>query len=94
VWWQWAAVASADPGRPPQFADWVDSFGADTIIVNDNIRDDVRNFPDALQRQFWAFVNSCTTQLLAVNDPSYLRIEVERIIRPPPEIELCRRSNR
>jgi hypothetical protein len=93
VWWQWQtrAEASADQSRPPQFADWVGSLQADTIIVNDNIRDDVRSFPDALQRQFWAFVSMCTTQALELTDAFYLRIEVDRIVRPPPELEVCGR---
>jgi hypothetical protein len=89
VWWQWWAAASADPGRLPQFAAWVNSTQADTIIVNDNIRDDIRAFPDALQRQFWEFVSRCTTPVLDLNDASYLRIEVDRITRPSPELELC-----
>jgi hypothetical protein len=89
AWWQWWAAAIADPTRVPQFVTWVTSNQTDTIIVNDNIRDDIRAFPEALQRQFWDFIGSCTTPVLDLNDVSYLRIEVDRITRPPPELELC-----
>ncbi len=88
VWWQWWAAAG--PHQDPQFAAWVSSTQADAIIVNDNIRDDVHAFPEALQRQFWAFVSTCTTPVLDLTDASYLRIEVDRITRPPPDLEVCR----
>jgi 4-amino-4-deoxy-L-arabinose transferase-like glycosyltransferase len=85
VWWQW--WAEAGPRQTPQFARWAQ---ADAIIVNDNIRDDIHAFPELLQQQFWAFVSACTTPVLDVNDASYLRIEVHRINRPPPELPACR----
>ena len=53
------------------------------------VRDDVRDFPDALQQQFWAYVSMCTTPALDLTDASYLRIEVDRITRPPPALEVC-----
>jgi hypothetical protein len=89
VWWQWSVQASAEPGRLPQFASWVASTHADAIIVNDDIRDDVRHFPEAVQQQFWAFVSMCTTPVLDLTDASYLKIEVDRITRPPPDLEVC-----
>jgi len=91
VWWQWsaAALASQTKDQGPQFVSWVNSNHAEAIIVNDNIRDDVRSFPQALQDQFWAYINSCTTPVLDLTDASYLRIEVNRITRPPPDLEIC-----
>ena len=89
VWWQWWAQASASHDQPPRFVSWVISHQAEAIIVNDNIRDDVRAFPDALQQQFWAYVSACTTPVLDLMDASYLRIELDRITRPPPALEIC-----
>jgi 4-amino-4-deoxy-L-arabinose transferase-like glycosyltransferase len=91
LWWQWWAEASASQNKSqlPQFATWATSTQADVIIVNDNVRDDIHAFPDALQQQFWAFVSSCTTPVLDLTDASYLRIEVDRITRPPPDLEIC-----
>ena len=85
IWWQWSADASANK----QFADWVSSPQADAIIVNDNIRDDIHAFPEALQQQFWAYVSACTTPVLDLTDASYLRIEVDRVTRPPPDLAVC-----
>jgi hypothetical protein len=87
VWWQWSAQASAS--QDAQFAEWVTSTQADAIIVNDNVRDDIHAFPDVLQQQFWAFVDGCTTPVLDLTDASYLRIEVDRITRPPPAAAVC-----
>jgi 4-amino-4-deoxy-L-arabinose transferase-like glycosyltransferase len=85
IWWQW--WAEADPNK--EFARWVTSTQADAIIVNDNIRDDIHAFPEPLQQQFWAFVSACTTPVLDLTDASYLRIEVDQITRPPPDLAVC-----
>jgi 4-amino-4-deoxy-L-arabinose transferase-like glycosyltransferase len=87
IWWQWSA--RADPSQTPQFEQWVTSTQADAIIVNDNVRDDIHAFPEALQQQFWAYISACTTPVLDLTDASYLRIEVDRITRPPPDLEVC-----
>jgi hypothetical protein len=85
IWWQWWADAS--PNK--EFATWVASTQADAIIINDNIRDDIHAFPEPLQQQFWAFITSCTTPVLDLTDAAYLKIEVDRITRPPPALEVC-----
>jgi hypothetical protein len=85
IWWQWWADAA--PNK--QFATWVTATQADAIIVNDNIRDDIHAFPEPLQQQFWAYVRVCTTPVLDLSDASYLRIEVDRITRPAPDLEVC-----
>ena len=85
IWWQWWA----DADQNKEFATWVTSTQADAIIVNDNIRDDIHAFPEPLQQQFWAFVSTCTTPVLDLTDASYLRIEVDRITRPPPDLDVC-----
>jgi hypothetical protein len=87
IWWQWSA--GAGPNQIPRLEEWVTSTQADAIIVNDNIRDDIHAFPEALQQQFWAYVSACTTAVLDLTDASYLRIEVDRITRPPPDLEVC-----
>jgi len=87
IWWQWSARAG--PSQNPRFEQWVTSTQADAIIINDNIRDDIHAFPEALQQQFWAYVSACTTPVLDLTDASYLRIEVDRITRPPPDLEVC-----
>ncbi|MCA1647675.1 MAG: hypothetical protein LC797_20170, partial [Chloroflexi bacterium] len=87
IWFQWSAEASS--GRRPQFSAWATSTQADALLVNDNVRADVRDFPEALQQQFWAFVSTCTTSVLDLTDAFYLRIEVDRITRPPPDLEVC-----
>jgi 4-amino-4-deoxy-L-arabinose transferase-like glycosyltransferase len=87
VWFQWTAMAAS--GATPRFADWVTRARADSIIVNDNIRGDVRDFPETLQQQFWAFVQTCTTRVTQLDDPTYLQIEVYEITRPSPEPAAC-----
>ena len=63
--------------------------GNSSIIVNDNVRDDIHAFPEPLQQQFWAYVSACTTPVLDLTDASYLRIEVDRITRPAPDRQVC-----
>jgi hypothetical protein len=77
LWFQWSAS-----GGTLEFVDLVTWSQADSLIVNDNVRGDVLDFPEALQRQFWTFLSTCTTPLTALNDPTYLQIEVYAITRP------------
>ena len=78
LWFQWAAAAN-QTGRTPDFADWVVGSGAEHLIVNNNVRDDIRAFPEPLQRQFWSFMDHCTTQLADMDDANYRVIEIYRI---------------
>ena len=77
TWFQWAAAASA--GGSPQFADWVIRTHPATIIVNVNVRGDVRAFPQALQDQFWAFIDQCTTLTSNIHNPNYFDTEVYEV---------------
>jgi hypothetical protein len=87
LWFQWAAAAGN--GETPEFADLVAWAQADNIIVNDNVRGDVLDFPDTVQQQFWTFINTCTQRVADLNDPTYLDIEVYEIIQPSPRPEVC-----
>jgi len=87
VWFQWSAAARTGP--PPRFVDWVTWAQADSVVVNDNVRGDLRDFPDGLQQQFWTFIDTCTERVASLDDPTYLNIEVYAIIKPAPPSEVC-----
>ncbi|HLZ28417.1 MAG TPA: hypothetical protein VKV73_13945 [Chloroflexota bacterium] len=87
LWFQWTAAAR--DGRRPEFGALVGQTQANTIIVNDNVRGDVLDFPDTLQQQFWTFINTCTQRVADLDDPTYLAIEVYVIIQPSPRPEVC-----
>jgi hypothetical protein len=57
----------------------------DSVIVNNNVRDDIRDFPVALQVQFRQFLEHCTAPLADVDDPTYLDTQVYQVLQPPPE---------
>jgi 4-amino-4-deoxy-L-arabinose transferase-like glycosyltransferase len=77
IWWQWSNVAAA-----PNFVDWVTSTGTEGVIVNTNVRDDIRSFPPPLQAQFWSFLARCTTRVADIVDANYFEIEVYRVALP------------
>jgi hypothetical protein len=78
LWWQWQADADKDaPGA--RFDDGVAWTRAEAIVVNDNVRGDVLDFPEAVQRRFWAFISTCTTLQAEVADASYFDIQVYRV---------------
>ncbi|HEX8969799.1 MAG TPA: hypothetical protein VF937_18090 [Chloroflexota bacterium] len=74
IWFQWAALAAR--GQAPQFRDWVSRTHPDSVVVNINVRDDVRAFPAALQEQFWGFLDRCTTLTADIANPNYFETEV------------------
>jgi 4-amino-4-deoxy-L-arabinose transferase-like glycosyltransferase len=78
IWWQWS------DGSAPHFADWVTSTRTQNVIVNVNVRDDIRSFPAPLQAQFWSFLARCATQVDNLVDVNYFEIEVYRITSPLP----------
>jgi hypothetical protein len=50
------------------------------VVVNINVRDDLKDFPRALQAQFWTYLERCTTQVGDVEDPdSYFDTQVYRV---------------
>jgi 4-amino-4-deoxy-L-arabinose transferase-like glycosyltransferase len=78
VWWQWSDAAA------PHFVDWVTSTRTQAVIVNVNVRDDIRSFPVPLQAQFWNFLARCATQVDDIVDVNYFEIEVYRVTWPLP----------
>jgi 4-amino-4-deoxy-L-arabinose transferase-like glycosyltransferase len=87
IWWQWSDAVA------PNFADWVASTGTQTVIVNVNVRDDIRSFPAALQTQFWSFLARCSAQVDDIVDVNYLEIEVYRVTMPLPTPATCIADN-
>ena len=87
LWFQW--TASARNGRTPEFVDLVARAQANTVIVNDNVRGDLVDFPDTVQQQFWTFIDTCTQRVADLDDPTYLEIEVYVIFQPSPRPEVC-----
>jgi hypothetical protein len=88
---QWTASAARvnDSGPTPEFGDWVTWANPDSVVVNDNVRGDVRDFPDKVQQQFWTFIDVCTQRVAYLNDPTYLEIEVYEILKPSPRPDVC-----
>jgi hypothetical protein len=78
VWWQWMNGHEAD------FLDGVGWADADALIVNDNVRDDVRLFPESVQQRFWRFVDTCTAPVAALDDRTYFGIQIYRALDPHP----------
>jgi 4-amino-4-deoxy-L-arabinose transferase-like glycosyltransferase len=83
LWFQWSA--SARRAGNPKFVDWVTRAQPDSVIVSVNVRADVQAFPEALQAQFWSFVDDCTTLVADLDDATYFDIQVYAVRRPPPE---------
>lgn len=69
IWFQWVARANAT-GQTPRFSDWIPPHTSPYVVVNNNVRDDIRDFPPPLQAQFKAFLDGCTTQIGEVDDPN------------------------
>jgi hypothetical protein len=76
-WFRWTAQQTA--GEQADLRALLLGTEATSIVVNDNVRGDVRAFPEALQQQFWDFLDRCTTLTDVVEDPTYSRIEIYRI---------------
>jgi hypothetical protein len=75
LWFQWA---SGNGQR--SFADLAAARQPTSLIVNNNVRDDVRAFPTTLQDQFWTFVDQCTELAQTIDDPTYFQIDVYRVL--------------
>ena len=78
LWFQWSATAH-ETGLDPNFVDLVTRGGAQQLIVNQNVRNDIRAFPQALQQQFWTFMDHCTSELANFDDANYRVIEIYQI---------------
>jgi len=71
MWFQWVSIA-ANGQQPAVFARRGTAAGRDSVIVNNDVRDDIRDFPAALQTQFRQFIEHCTILAADVDDPTYL----------------------
>jgi 4-amino-4-deoxy-L-arabinose transferase-like glycosyltransferase len=74
IWFQWVAASAA--GQSPHFTEWLVSSQAESIVVNINVRADVRAFPAELQNQFWTFIDRCTTLTADVANANYFETQV------------------
>jgi hypothetical protein len=74
LWFQWTASG----GRTP-FAQMVARWQPTSIIVNNNVRNDLLAFPIPLQDEFWAYINQCTAPTADIDDPTYFDIQVYRV---------------
>ena len=83
IWWQWGIAASSAQQPPPRFLDWVARSQTDVVIVNINVRGDVESFPEALQAQFWEFIDGCTTLVTIIPNPNYFDTEIYAVDRGP-----------
>ena len=74
LWFQWASSAGQTT-----FAELASRTRVNRVIVNNNVRDDIRAFPGPLQDQFWAFMDRCTALVQTIDDPTYFQIEIYRV---------------
>lgn len=88
IWWQWSDVA-VKSRTSPNIVSWFSGQRGESVIVNVNVRDDIRSFPTALQTQFWRFLARCTTQVDDIVDVNYFEIEVYQVTSPLPAPETC-----
>jgi hypothetical protein len=90
LWWQWLSAPTTGV-QVPTFTDGQPWQHADSIVVNDNVRDDLRDFPPAVQARFWAFIAACTTPVGEVDDATYFDIQIYQVTMradsPPPGCE-------
>jgi 4-amino-4-deoxy-L-arabinose transferase-like glycosyltransferase len=74
LWFQWTSRAGQT-----SFADLAVPWQPTNIIVNNNVRDDIRAFPTDLQDQFWAFIDRCARLEQTIDDPTYFQIQIYRV---------------
>jgi hypothetical protein len=77
LWFQW--VASDRLGMHPEFTDLAARWQPESVVVNNNIRNDLLAFPTTLQDQFWRFIQQCTTQVAEIDDPTYFETQIYRV---------------
>jgi 4-amino-4-deoxy-L-arabinose transferase-like glycosyltransferase len=82
IWFRWTVLER--DGESPEFADLALRSRPESIVVNINVREDLKAFPPRLQDQFWKFMDSCTTQMLDIPNPNYFETEVYAVVTPPP----------
>jgi hypothetical protein len=76
LWFQWQSQNGA-----ASFTDLVQRWQPRSVIVNNNVRDDIKAFPSELQEQFWRFIQQCTRPVGSVDDPTYFEVQVYEVRR-------------
>jgi hypothetical protein len=76
LWFQWQSQDGA-----ASFTDLVQRWQPRSVIVNNNVRDDIKAFPSERQAQFWTFIQSCTRPVGSVEDPTYFDVQVYEVRR-------------
>ena len=89
LWRQWEVAAAAGE-QTPRFQDWVTRADSDFVVVNEDVRQDLSVYPQALQDQVWAFLGDCSTAWGDWTDPTYGEIELRQVIRPLPDGPSCK----
>jgi hypothetical protein len=74
LWFQWTSRNGST-----SFNDLVAAWQPRSLIVNNNVRDDIRAFPSELQTQFWTFVDQCSRMVKDIDDPTYLDIRIYEV---------------
>jgi hypothetical protein len=74
LWFQWQSRDGE-----ASFADLIERWQPRGVIVNNNVRDDIKAFPTALQEQFWTYIQRCTRPVGSVDDPTYFDVQVYEV---------------
>jgi hypothetical protein len=74
LWFQWQSRDGAT-----SFTQLIEHWQPRGVIVNNNVRDDIKAFPPALQEQFWTFIGSCTRLVGNVDDPTYFDVQLYEV---------------
>jgi 4-amino-4-deoxy-L-arabinose transferase-like glycosyltransferase len=75
LWFQWTSQNGST-----SFNELANRWQPRRLIVNNNVRDDIRAFPPELQEQFWAFVDQCARMVTQIDDPTYFDIRVYDVV--------------
>jgi 4-amino-4-deoxy-L-arabinose transferase-like glycosyltransferase len=89
LWVQWMIAAQA-AGPPPRFGPLMKDSALNYVIVNNNVRGDIRGYPDRLQEAFWNFLDRCGSLTVRWTDASYGEIEIYRIAGAASDDNACR----
>jgi hypothetical protein len=78
LWLQWQ-IQYDRSGEASRIGDVVREAGLQYILVNDNVRGDIRQYPNSLESQFWSYLETCTTLEDAWMFPGYWDIELHAV---------------
>jgi hypothetical protein len=77
--WLQSQIQRDRTGEAPAVRELMREAGIQYILVNDNVRGDIRRQPDSLQQSFWSFLETCTTLEDAWAFPGYWDIELHAV---------------